>query len=86
MSFIISAEAEEESLADSIVDRAIGLGITFFDTADVYGPEFSEILLGRAVRGRRDSLTIATKFGTQSTIGVAVPVAVGAVVARAVRV
>ena len=63
MSFVVSAEAEEESRAVSIVDRAIDLGITLFDTADVYGPEFSEILLGRAIRGRRDSLTIATKFG-----------------------
>jgi aryl-alcohol dehydrogenase-like predicted oxidoreductase len=63
MSFVVSAEAEEESRAVNIVDRAIDLGITFFDTADVYGPEFSEILLGRAIRGRRDSLTIATKFG-----------------------
>jgi aryl-alcohol dehydrogenase-like predicted oxidoreductase len=34
-----------------------------FDTADVYGPETSEILLGRAIKGRRDSLTVATKFG-----------------------
>ena len=66
MSFVVSAEADEEKRAADVVDRAIDLGITLFDTADVYGPEFSEILLGRAIRGRRDSLTIATKFGTQS--------------------
>src|SRR6201999_2284840 len=37
--------------------------LILFDTADVYGPETSEILLGRALKGRRDSVTIATKFG-----------------------
>jgi aryl-alcohol dehydrogenase-like predicted oxidoreductase len=63
MSFVVSAEAEEENRAADIVGRAIDLGITFFDTADVYGPEISEILLGRAINGRRDSVTIATKFG-----------------------
>ena len=71
MSFVVSAEAEaeEENRAVEIVDRAIDLGITLFDTADVYGPEFSEILLGRAIKGRRDSVTIATKFGTQGACG-----------------
>lgn len=63
MSFVISTSTDEEKLATDLVDRAIDLGITFFDTADVYGPEHSEILLGRAIRGRRDGLTIATKFG-----------------------
>lgn len=41
----------------------IDAGITFFDTADVYGPEHSELLLGRVVAGRRDDLVIATRFG-----------------------
>ncbi|MDV3124978.1 aldo/keto reductase [Mycobacterium sp. 21AC1] len=63
MSFRTGAEPDDEKQARSIVDAAIDLGITLFDTADVYGPEFSEILLGRAIRGRRDALTIATKFG-----------------------
>jgi aryl-alcohol dehydrogenase-like predicted oxidoreductase len=63
MSFVHSADASEEALAKRLVDRAIDLGITLFDTADIYGPEVSEILLGRAIRGRRDALTIATKFG-----------------------
>jgi hypothetical protein len=63
MSFVNSAEADEERQATALVDEAIDLGINFFDTADVYGPEVSEILLGRAIRGRRDSLIIATKFG-----------------------
>jgi len=50
-----------ESLAT--IDRAIELGVTFFDTAEVYGPLVNEELLGHAIRGRRDRLVIATKFG-----------------------
>ncbi len=45
------------------LDRAIELGVTFFDTAEVYGPHINEELLGEAIRGRRDRLVIATKFG-----------------------
>lgn len=63
MSFRTSAGAVDEKQAKELVDAAIDLGVTLFDTADIYGPEFSEILLGRAIRGRRDPLTIATKFG-----------------------
>lgn len=50
-----------ESLAT--IDRAIELGITFFDTAEVYGPHINEELVGQAIKGRRDRLVIATKFG-----------------------
>ncbi|MDQ2711393.1 MAG: aldo/keto reductase [Acidobacteriota bacterium] len=52
---------EKESLAT--IDRAIDLGVTFFDTAEVYGPFINEELLGRALKGRRDQVVIATKFG-----------------------
>jgi aryl-alcohol dehydrogenase-like predicted oxidoreductase len=52
---------ETESLAT--LDRAIELGITFFDTAEAYGPYKNEELLGRALKGRRDRVVIATKFG-----------------------
>ncbi|MEU4242652.1 aldo/keto reductase [Actinoplanes sp. NPDC026619] len=65
MSFVNSAGADEEREATALVGEAIDLGINFFDTADVYGPEVSEILLGRAIRGRRDQLVIATKFGNR---------------------
>ncbi|MDG4667603.1 aldo/keto reductase [Mycobacterium sp. 236(2023)] len=63
MSFRTSADADDEKQAKNVVDSAIDHGVTFFDTADIYGPEFSEILLGRVIQGRRDDLTIATKFG-----------------------
>jgi aryl-alcohol dehydrogenase-like predicted oxidoreductase len=52
---------EQESIAT--IHRAIDLGITFFDTAEVYGPYRNEELVGRALRGRREGLVIATKFG-----------------------
>ncbi|HEY4460456.1 MAG TPA: aldo/keto reductase [Pseudonocardiaceae bacterium] len=52
---------DTESLA--AIDRALELGVTFFDTADVYGVGHSEEVLGRALKGRRDQAVIATKFG-----------------------
>jgi aryl-alcohol dehydrogenase-like predicted oxidoreductase len=52
---------EAESIAT--LHRAIELGCTFLDTAEVYGPFKNEELLGRALKGRRDQVTIATKFG-----------------------
>ncbi len=51
---------DDESIAT--IHRAIDLGITFFDTAEMYGPFANEILLGEAIRGKRDGLVIATKF------------------------
>jgi aryl-alcohol dehydrogenase-like predicted oxidoreductase len=53
----------DEDEAVRTIHRALELGITFLDTADMYGPFTNERLVGRAVAGRRDSVEIATKFG-----------------------
>jgi aryl-alcohol dehydrogenase-like predicted oxidoreductase len=53
----------DEDEAVRTIHRALELGITFLDTADMYGPFTNERLVGRAVAGRRDSFEIATKFG-----------------------
>jgi len=52
---------EEESIAT--IHRAMELGITFLDTADMYGPFTNEKLVGKAIEGRRDEVVLATKFG-----------------------
>jgi len=51
------------------IDRALELGITFLDTADAYGTGHNEVLVGRAVHGRRDQGQLATKFGIDRSAG-----------------
>jgi aryl-alcohol dehydrogenase-like predicted oxidoreductase len=53
----------DEQASERVVHAAIDAGITFFDTADIYGGTKSESFLGRALSGRRDAAVIATKFG-----------------------
>lgn len=54
---------EVESIAT--IDRALELGVTFLDTADMYGPFTNERLVGRAIKDRRDTVVLATKFGNE---------------------
>jgi aryl-alcohol dehydrogenase-like predicted oxidoreductase len=61
MSEFYGTADEEESTAT--IHRAIDLGITFLDTADMYGPFTNEKLVGKAIEGRRDEVVLATKFG-----------------------
>jgi aryl-alcohol dehydrogenase-like predicted oxidoreductase len=61
MSEFYGPHDDTESLA--VIDRALDLGINFLDTADAYGPYTNEVLVGKALKGRRDRFVVATKFG-----------------------
>src|ERR1039457_1486458 len=61
MSEFYGSGDEQESLAT--IDRALELGINFLDTSDVYGPHTNEMLVGKAIKGRRQKFFVATKFG-----------------------
>ena len=55
----------DEGEAIATIHRALHLGVTFLDTADMYGPFTNERLVGRAIEGRRDGVVLATKFGNE---------------------
>jgi aryl-alcohol dehydrogenase-like predicted oxidoreductase len=57
----------DESVAT--IHRALDLGVTFLDTADIYGAGHNEVLVGRAIAGRRDEVQLATKFGIDRSAG-----------------
>ncbi len=58
-----TAAERDETEAIAVIHRAIDLGMTFLDTAEAYGPYANETLVGKAIKGRRDGVIIATKFG-----------------------
>jgi aryl-alcohol dehydrogenase-like predicted oxidoreductase len=57
--------AADEAEATRVIQRALDLGVTFLDTADMYGPFTNELLVGRAIAGRRDEVQLSTKFGNE---------------------
>jgi aryl-alcohol dehydrogenase-like predicted oxidoreductase len=65
MSEFYGSSSEEESIAT--IHRALELGCNFLDTADMYGPFKNEMLVGRAIAGKRDQFFLATKFGNERT-------------------
>ncbi|MEJ2121785.1 MAG: aldo/keto reductase [Alphaproteobacteria bacterium] len=61
MSDFYGSSSEAQNL--SVLDRAADIGCTFWDTSDMYGPFTNEVLLSKALKGRREQITLATKFG-----------------------
>jgi aryl-alcohol dehydrogenase-like predicted oxidoreductase len=69
MSHIYTGYKQADELSIAVIHRALDLGVTFIDTAEIYGPEKNEILVGKALKGRRDRVSLATKFGLRSNLG-----------------
>ncbi|MFB2598294.1 aldo/keto reductase [Herbiconiux sp. P17] len=64
MSAFYTGAGTDEAESIRTIQRAVDLGVTFFDTAEIYGPYENEKLLGKALGSRRDEVVVATKFGT----------------------
>ncbi len=55
----------DDTESTAVIHRALELGVTLLDTSDMYGPHTNEVLVGKAIKGRRDQVVLATKFGIQ---------------------
>ncbi|MEU0288482.1 aldo/keto reductase [Streptomyces sp. NPDC006147] len=69
MSYAYTGANTDDAESIRTIHRALELGVTFLDTAEVYGPYINEELLGKALKGRRDQAVVATKFGMISHTG-----------------
>jgi len=69
MSFAYTGAGTDDAESIRTIHRALDLGVTLLDTAEIYGPYTNEELVGRAVKGRRDQVVLATKFGLISHAG-----------------
>ena len=63
MSFAYAGAGSDDAESVRTIRRALDLGVTLVDTAEVYGPYTNEELVGRAIEGRRDEVVLASKFG-----------------------
>lgn len=69
MSAAYTGAGSDDAESIRTIHRALELGVTLLDTAEVYGPFTNEELVGRAIKGRRDDVVLATKFGFMSHLG-----------------
>lgn len=69
MSHLYTGHSRNDDDCIRTIHRAIELGVTHIDTAELYGPFTNEVLVGRALRGRRDKVVLASKFGLMSHVG-----------------
>lgn len=69
MSHIYTGRDQSEAESIRTIHRALELGLTHIDTAEMYGPFLNETLVGKALKGRRDSVVLASKFGLMSHVG-----------------
>ncbi len=69
MSFAFTGAGSDDAESIRTIHRALDLGVNFIDTAEVYGPYVNEELVGKAIKGRRDDVVLATKFGMISHSG-----------------
>jgi aryl-alcohol dehydrogenase-like predicted oxidoreductase len=69
MSFAYTGAGTDDAESIRTIHRALDLGVTLIDTAEIYGPFANEELVGRAIKGRRDDVVLATKFGMVSHAG-----------------
>ncbi|MDH6532544.1 aryl-alcohol dehydrogenase-like predicted oxidoreductase [Aurantimicrobium minutum] len=69
MSHLFTGKDQPDEVHIATIHRALDLGVTFFDTAEIYGPLKNEVLVGKALAGHRDEVVIATKFGMMTGEG-----------------